>query len=329
MRKILFFIPLLIITIISIIFFHPIFHTKTINSVDMGISISVPKNMLITYNNQRTFDYNKAKVPSISLDAASTNGKKMISIKTFPFPASDYMKHYKSAFTGNNIINIDYDYKEVKVSKKSPIKSLYESKATIQTDKGKKTVYSYVVSFKNRNGSLIIQFTGLGKFESRSLIKSINLTKPTSLNVVSKDNKDVFTNLKEFDIYKNVSLKVPSNFENKSRVSILTSSVYTNLYGKKNNALYVCVSTNKPLPISQSRWSMANGIEVVKVLESKDINGTFIIHNINNNQLYYLNSIVKETKSKSGETLYVRLDYTDKNNDKAFLNQVINSITVK
>ena len=62
-----------------------------------------------------------------------------------------------------------------------------------------------------------------------------------------------------------------------------------------------------PLPLSKNRWSMPNATEIIKVLEIDDNWGNFIVHNINNSHLYYLNSNIKELKLKNGKTVYVEL----------------------
>ncbi|QUH22093.1 hypothetical protein [Alkaliphilus sp. B6464] len=305
------------------------YRNKNIKIIDMGISLKMPKDFLVIYNNQKTFDYNGKKVPSLSIYALSNKDKTNINIKTFPFPASDYMQHYRSAFKSTNIKEIKYDYKPVKVSKNSPLKTLHKSKATISTDDGDKTSYSYVISFKNRNGTLVVQMTGNQSSKINSIINSIRLLKPINPKINSTGVKQKYSDLKSIHLYKDINLKVPNNFEIKERPSPIVEAMYYNLFGNKNDALYIYVSTIKPIPIVKSKWSMANATEVVKFLDSEKDIETFIIHNINNSHFYYLNSLTKEFTLQNGEKVYVRLDYTDKNNDKDFARKVFESITIK
>ena len=73
---------------------------------------------------------------------------------------------------------------------------------------------------------------------------------------------------------------------------------------------------------------MPNATEIIKVLDANNDRGNFIVHNINNSHLYYLNSDIKELKLKNGKTVYVRLDYLDKNNNKEYFKQIFNGIVV-
>ena len=154
------------ITIMLLIIFYMIVlltgcsNDKEVQIIDMGISLKIPDDIIILSNNQKTFDYNGNKVPSLSVYGISEDKKTTINIMTFPFPPKDYINHYKSAFKGSSIKDIKYDFKTLKVPKNSPLNSINESKAIISTDEGNKTSYVYTLNFKNRNGSLIIQITG-------------------------------------------------------------------------------------------------------------------------------------------------------------------------
>lgn len=299
---------------------------KKIIIIDMGISMNVPKNMIVVYANQKTFDYNGLTIPSVSVDGVSEDQKTVMNIKSFPFPATDYINQYRSAFKGSNIQEIKYDYKKCKVGKDSIIGSLYESKAILDTEDGKKDSYVYLLSFKDKAGSLVVQFTGDKGEKYKGYVESIALIKATDFEVKSTGNKQTFDNLKTVLLEKGLVFQIPKNYEIKNRVSPITGTYYLNLYGDKNDAVYLCVTEYEPLPLSKNRWSMANATEIVKVLEDK---GNFVVHNINNNHLYYLNSDIKELKLKNGKTVYVRLDYLDKNNDKEFFNHILNTITVQ
>ena len=86
---------------------------KNITIINMGISMKIPDNMVIVYTNQRTFDYNGLTIPSLSIDGISKDQKTVMNIKSFPFPPSDYINQYRSAFKGDNILEIKYDYKNL------------------------------------------------------------------------------------------------------------------------------------------------------------------------------------------------------------------------
>lgn len=304
-------------------------NAKSISVISMGISMNVPDNMIVVYTNQKTFDYNGLTIPSVSIDGVSKDQKTIMNIKSFPFPPSDYINQYRSAFKGDNILEIKYDYKKLKVPENSIFESIYESKAILKTDKGKKESYVYLVSFKNKAGSLVVQFTGNKGQKYTKYIESIKLIRVTDFQVKSTRNKQTYDNLKKLHLGNGLILQVPNSYELKNRVSPTTGTYYLNLYGDKNDAIYLCISENKPLSLSKNRWSMPNATEIVKVLDTRDNRGNFIVHNINNSHLYYLNSDIKELKLKNGRIVYVRLDYLDKNNDKEFFEQVFEGITVQ
>jgi hypothetical protein len=295
----------------------------------MGISMSVPKNMIVVYTNQKTFNYNGLTIPSVSIDGISNDQETVMNIKSFPFPPSDYINQYRSAFKSDNILEIKYDYKKLKVPKNSVFQSIYESKAILKTDKGKKDSYVYLVSFKDKAGSLVIQFTGNKGQKYKNYIESVNLIKVSDFQIKSTGNKQTYENLRKIHLDEGLILQIPGNYEIKNRMSPATGTYYLNLYGNKNDAIYLCVTENKPLPLSKNRWSMANATEIIKVLEAADNWGNFIVHNINNSHLYYLNSSIKELKLKNGKTIYVRLDYLDKNNDKKFFERIFEGIIVQ
>lgn len=299
---------------------------KTINIVNAGISMEVPENMVIVFTNQKTFDYSGLKIPSVSIDGISKDQKTVMNIKSFPFPASDYIDQYRSAFKGDNIIEIKYDYKKLKVKKDSLFDAIYESKAVLKTDKGKKDSYVYLVSFKNKIGCLVVQFTGDKGSKFRHFVESIALIKVDNFKVNENGKKQPYDNLKAIRLEEGLVIPVPADYEIKNRMSPKTGTYYINLYGKKNDAIYLCITEYEPLPLSKNRWSMANAMEIVKVLDEK---GNFIVHNINNSHLYYLNSAIKQVQLKDGKTVYVRLDYLDKNNDQEFFKKVFDGIVAK
>lgn len=301
---------------------------KNITIINMGISMKIPDNMVIVYTSQRTFDYNGLTIPSLSIDGISKDQKTVMNIKSFPFPPSDYINQYRSAFKGDNILEIKYDYKKLKVPKNSIFHSIYESKAILKTDKGKKDSYVYLVSFKDKAGCLVIQFTGNKGQKYKDYIDSIKLTRVNNFQVKSTADEQTYDNIKKFYLGNGLILQVPNTYEIKNRVSPVTGTYYLNLYGDKNDAIYICITENMPLPLSKNRWSMPNATEIIKVLDANNDRGNFIVHNINNSHLYYLNSDIKELKLKNGKTVYVRLDYLDKNNNKEYFEQIFNGIVV-
>lgn len=327
MKKKLFFI---IFFILSISLFTGCSNkAKDITIVNMGISMSIPENMIVVYTNQKTFDYNGLTIPSVSVDGISKDQKTVMNIKSFPFPPSDYINQYRSAFKSDNLLEIKYDYKKLKLPKNSIFENIYESKAILKTDKGKKESYVYLVSFKDKVGSLVLQFTGDKGQKYKKYIDSINRIKVTDFQVKSTGSKQSYENLRKIQLNDGLILQVPKNYEIKNRVSPATGTYYLNLYGNKNDAIYICITENEPLPLSKNRWSMTNATEIIKVLETDDNWGNFIVHNINNSHLYYLNSNIKKLKLKDGKTVYVRLDYLDKNNDKEFFKKVFGDIAVQ
>lgn len=327
MKKKLFFI---IFFILSISLFTGCSNkAKDITIVNMGISMSIPENMIVVYTNQKTFDYNGLTIPSVSIDGISKDKKTVMNIKSFPFPPSDYINQYRSVFKSDNLLEIKYDYKKLKLPKNSIFENIYESKAILKTDKGKKESYVYLVSFKDKVGSLVLQFTGNKGQKYKNYIESIKLIKISDFQVKSTGNKQTYSDVRKILLDEELVLQIPSNYEIKNRISPVTETYYLNLYGNKNDAIYLCITENKPLPLSKNRWSMANATEIIKVLETGDNWGNFIVHNINNSHLYYLNSDIKEVKLKNGKTVYVRLDYLDKNNDKEFFEKVLGGITVQ
>jgi len=327
MKKRLFFI-LFIMVILVLVLSGCSNKAKNISVIDMGISMNVPKKMIIVYTNQKTFNYNGLTIPSVSIDGVTKDQKTVMNIKSFPFPATDYINQYRSAFNGKNI-SVKYDYKKIKVSKNSVLKDIYESKAVIETEKGKKDSYVYLVSFKNKIGCLVIRFTGDKSKKYRNYIESIKLTNIKNFNVKSTSEKQSYSNLKNIPIKQELTIQVPNNYEVKNRISPITGTYYINFYGTKNDAIYICVTDHKPIPLSKNRWSMANATEIVKVLKTNNNLGNFIVHNINNSHLYYLNSDIKELKLKNGKAVYIRLDYLDKNNDKEFFKKVFGGISAK
>lgn len=296
---------------------------KTIAIVNAGISMEIPNNMVVVYTNQKTFDYNGLRIPSISVDGVSEDQKTVMNIKSFPFSATDYINQYRSAFKGDNISEIKYDYKKLKIKKNGIFAAIYESKAVLETEKGKKESYVYLVSFKEKLGSLVVQFTGNKGKNYRKFIESIVLIKVDETQVKPNEKKQSYDNLKRILLEDGLVIHMPSNYEVKNRISPVTGTYYLNMFGDKNDAIYLCVTEHKPLPLSKNRWSMANAMEIIQVLDEK---GSFIVHNINNSHLYYLNSAVKEVKLANGKTVYVRVDYLDKNNDKEFFSQVLNGV---
>lgn len=297
---------------------------KNIAIINMGIKMNVPQNMVVVYTSQKTFDYNGLKIPSVSIDAISKDQKKVMNIKSFPFPPEDYIKQYRSAFKSENIVKIKYDYKKLKVKKDSIFDSIYESKAILKTDKGEKTSYVYLVSFKNKVGTIVIQFTGSKKDKIFKYVESITPIKMGNFEVKSTEKKQTYDNLKRILLENKIAIYVPSDYEVKNRISPVTRTYYISLFGSKNDAIYLCISEHKLIPLSKKHWSMTYAAEIVKVLDEK---GNFIVHNINNSHLYYLNSCIKELKFNN-KTIYVRIDYLDKNNDKEFFNQIVEGIKV-
>lgn len=305
MKKI---IPLLFFLLISILIVLTLFFkTKPIYILNMGISLNVPKNTKVTYVGNTTFDYNGIKVPSLTIDA-KINNKESINIKSFPFTTEDYMNHFKSSFTGDNIKEIKYDYKRKKIKSKL-IKDIFVSKAKLNDNR---TVYSYLISFNNRSGSLLIETVNfelnIGKLSvlsSQTVKFTEGITKRT-LESLSP------TSIGEFTI------EIPSDFTFKEHIN--NSVNYYNFYGK-SDALYISISKNKFYPITSSKWSNLNGYEVLKMEDNY-----YIVHDINNNNFFYMQSVIKELKNVRGEINYCRVDYIDKDHNQEIFNKFVESI---
>lgn len=266
------------------------------NILTLGINMKLPKNMKLGFSESTMFKYNNTTIPSITVQGVSKN--ESISLKSFPFTPDDYKTHFKSAFEGNNIEEIKYDYKEVKGN--NYIEKMYKSKAILDVNGKKQYSYVYIISFKNSSGSLIIETTSKSNNDFSKYIKSIkNITSDTS----SINFKQYSSNIsqKEVSIVDSIKVNMPTYFEIKS--SYTKSAYYINGFGK-DEAIYVIASKHKPTETTNLVWSNINGYEVIKKFD----NNNYLVHDINTQKLFFLNTETKEVTSDKGEKYYLRIE---------------------
>ena len=132
----------------------------------------------------------------------------------------------------------------------------------------------------------MFQYTGNNESKFKKSATSIKLIDTKKFNVKKTGKSKVLPTLKGQVIKLNLS--IPSVYEIKEDILYPKYLLY-NLFGKLNDAIYLCISDIKPLPVTKSRWSMANATEIVKHNGSNNISDEFIVHN-NNSHLYYLNT---------------------------------------
>lgn len=271
------------------------------NLLTLGISVNIPKNMKFGYSSSTIFNYNNTSIPSITTQCLDK--KNMIKFKSFPFTIEDYKNHFKSAFSSKNVIKIVYDYKKVDI-KNENIDKIYKSKAKLNINGEKKYSYIYLISFKNSSGTLIIETITNRDKDFKSIIKSLKPIKSNIENIQYKENSKE-ENTQDINIIEDIDIPIPKSY--KIKKSKTTSQYFINGFGE-NSAIYIVASKEKPISTTSLKWNNINGYEVLK--EYSD--NTFLIHDYNTELLYFLNTEIKEVKSKTGHLYYLRIEKISK-----------------
>lgn len=288
---------LILITTFSLVGCNNIFKKNTKNILTMGINVELPKNMKLGFSESKVFKYNDTTIPSITIQGVSK--KDSILFKSFPFTVEDYKNHFKSAFEGNNIKEIKYDYEEIKGNKE--MDKVYKSKAILEVNGKKQYSYVYLISFKNSSGTLIMETTSKSDKSFKDVMKSINKIKANVNNLEFKDYKET-NQMTDVKIVEDITIKMPSYFEIKSTYN--KNAYYINGFGD-NEATYVVASKQKPISTNNLYWNNINGYEVIK----KYSDNTYLIHDINTQKPFYLKTEIKEVSSSSGNKYYLRIEH--------------------
>lgn len=268
------------------------------NLITLGINIETPKNMKFGYSESKVFKYNKTTIPSITVQGVSK--KESILFKSFPFTVEDYKKHFKSAFSNKNIIDLKYDYKEIKPKKKSNIEKIYKSKAKVMSDGKEKYSYVYLLSFKGKSGTLIIETTSKRDKDFEDIVLGIkNIS--TNVENIKYSPKKSNEKMKKVTLIDNITVDMPSSYE--IRENKTKDAYYINGFGN-NEAMYTILSKKKISSTDNFFWNNVNGYEVLKKF-NKD---NYLIHDLNTQSLYNLNTINKEVKDKKGQKYYLRIE---------------------
>lgn len=288
--------PFLIFVFIFLTFVSCNLNTKNKNLLTLGINMELPKDMKIGFSESKVFKYNNTTIPSITIQGVSK--KESILIKSFPFTVDDYKKHFKSAFEGENIKEIKYDYKEIKGNEN--IEKIYKSKAILSINNEKKYSYVYIISFKNSSGSLIVEITSNSNNDFSKYIKTIKNIKSNTNNIDFKEYQNSVSE-KDVVIVEDISVKMPSYV--KVKTSYTKSAYYINGFSE-NKSFYIIASKNKPLETNNLTWNNINGYEVIKKFDDNN----YLIHDINTQKIFYLNTEIKEVVSSSGNKYYLRIE---------------------
>lgn len=294
-KKTLFIFLLLLIIILSITGCK-MSSQSTKNIITLGINIKLPKRIKIGFSESTMFKYNNTTIPSITVQGVSK--QESILIKSFPFTPEDYKNHFKSAFEGNNIKEVKYDYKKIKGN--DYIDKIYKSKAILEINNKKQYSYVYIISFKNSSGSLIVETTSKSNNDFFDYIKTIKKIKSNTNNIEFKKYNSSISE-KEVSIVDNIKVKMPSYLDIKT--SYTKSAYYINGFGE-NQIVYVIASKHKPTKTDNLIWSNINGYEVIKKFDDKN----FLVHDINTQKIFYLNSTIKEVSSDKGDKYYLRIE---------------------
>lgn len=270
---------------------------NTKNLLSLGISTEIPKNMKFGYSCSKMFNYNETLIPSVVTQCIDKKGS--ILFKSFPFTTEDYMNHFKSAFSSENIEELKYDYKEINI-KNDSIEKVYKSKAILRINEEKKYSYVYLISFKNSSGTLIIETISNKNKDYENVIKSLSQVKSNIGNIKYIEGNKA-AKQQDISIVEDISIKMPKDYEIKK--STTGTEYYINGFGN-NEAMYVIASKKKPISTNNLVWSNINGYEVLKKYDDNN----YLIHDYNTQLLYTLNTEVKEYKSYTGNTYYLRIE---------------------
>lgn len=271
---------------------------KNKNLLTLGIKVNVEKGMKFSYSDSTVFNYNNVSIPSITIQGITKQGT--VSFKSFPFTIEDYKNHFKSAFSSEKVEKIVYDFKEVKVKKKSNVKSMYKSKAILKDDNKKQYSYIYLLSFKDRSGTLIIECVSNRDDEKTKMIKSIETISSNIENIECKGNSNS-SEMNEVKVVEDYSVLMPKHYTIKKSGN--SNVYYVNGFGN-NEAMYVVTSKKKPKSTSSLSWNNINGYEVLKQINDN----RYLVHDINTQGLYYLDTEIKEIKTITGQKYYSRVE---------------------
>lgn len=268
------------------------------NFLTLGISAEIPEDITFSYSKSEVFNYENTTIPTISIQGV--NKTDTILFKSFPFTTDDYKKHFKSAFSSNDLKTIKYDYDEVKSF--DEIDKIYKSKAILEKDGEKKYSYVYLISFKNTSGTLIVETTSSKDKDFMDIIKSLKTIKTKVENIENTNSKfDTKRDFKDVKIVENITVPMPSTYNIKE--SKTSNAFYINGFGK-NEAMYVIASKSKPVETTALTWNNINGYEVLK----KFSNDNYLVSDLNTQALYNLTTEIKEVYSSTGQKYYLRIE---------------------
>lgn len=269
------------------------------NILSMGIRVNMPKSMIFGYSESKVFKYNNISVSTVNIQAV--NKVQSISFKTFPFSINDYKTHFKSAFDGENIKSVKYDYEEVKPF--GSIDKIYKSKAILVDKKTNKEQYSYVylLSFKNRSGTLILETVSNIDQDFMSVVESIAPISVDLKKIEYKEQKPLSEQTKKVNIFNGIFLDMPSSYK-VTKVD-KEKAYYINGFGK-DRMEYVSISKNIPQETNNLFWSNINGYEVLKKFDDNN----YLVSDLNNQKIYYLNTKVSAVTDNKGEKYFMRVE---------------------
>lgn len=267
------------------------------NLLSLGINIELPQKMKFGYSESKVFKYEDVTIPSVVSQCMDKNNT--ITFTSFPFTINDYKDHFKSAFSGTNIKEIKYDYEEVKI-KNDNIEKVYRSKAILNVEGKKRYSYVYLVSFKNSSGTLIVETISKKDNDFKDMIKSLKQINSSVGDIELKDNNNEISK-KEVSIVEDITIEMPADYTIKKTSS--STQYFINGFGN-NEAMYVVASKRKPISTNNLIWNNINGYEVLKKYDDNN----YLVHDYNTQLLYYLNTEVKEVKSTTGNTYYLRIE---------------------
>lgn len=262
------------------------------NILSLGIRIELPATLTFSLCESKMFNYNNIPIETVNMTAM--NKAQSINFKSFPFSADDYKNHFKSAFDGEDI-TISYDYKEVK-SKSKYIDKIYKSKA-VQSDK--KYCYVYLISFVNMSGCLILEVSSKTNQDFSEVVESIVPISSNLDNIQLIEQKDIQT--KDVSIFGNITIDMPSSFEVKKISS--NGVYYINGFGKRGMK-YVTISKNEFKKNTELSWHNIHGYEILKKYDENK----YLVHDLNNQNLYYMNTYVTEKVDSTGEKYYLKVE---------------------
>ena len=294
-KKILIGLSSIFLIVVCIFCFFSFNKKTTKNFLTLGIQSTINKDIKFSFSESKIFNYEGVTIPTITVQGISK--KESITFKSFPFTIDDYKNHFKSAFSSQNLKTIKYDYKEIKIKNKD-IDKIYESKAILNSKN--KYSYVYLVSFKDRSGTLIIETSSKKDNNFKYILKNLKKINSSIQNIKYNYIENTNTNFKDIEIVNGIKYSFPNDCEIKK--STTSSAYYVNGFSK-NQTIYIIASKTKPQNTTLLTWNNINGYEVIKEVK----NGQYIIHDFNTQKIYMLETTIEERDSGIG-TYYLRIE---------------------